>query len=273
MNIKGCTVFAVFLLAGPWLSAQEPPHDPLTEHLVPPELVMQNQEKLGLSEAQKTFIMDEVKKAQDRLSEEGPKHQKELEALAALLKQKPVDETQAQAQLDKVLNQEREIKKLHIGLMVRIQNKLTPEQQAQVWKLNAESAGAAPPGKPDQAALTRRFHSKVETIKAGVQKLQDAGKPPFEIVEIMEGFRRLMEEGKVKEADALLDRALKVLTEKESGKNQDTPTNPGPSRNLGESSKGIDWQKDLEGARKLASQQKKLVLQFLMLGDLTDPDC
>jgi hypothetical protein len=35
----------------------------------------------------------------------------------------------------------------------------------------------------------------------------------------------------------------------------------------------IVWVKDLGTAQRLARAQKKLVLEFLMLGDLTDPNC
>jgi Spy/CpxP family protein refolding chaperone len=41
------------------------------------------------------------------------------------------------SQLDKVLNSEREIKRTQISLLIRIKNKLTPEQQAQLQKLRA----------------------------------------------------------------------------------------------------------------------------------------
>ena len=39
------------------------------------------------------------------------------------------------------------------------------------------------------------------------------------------------------------------------------------------SGKQIAWVKDLASAQRQAQSQKKLVLQFLMLGDLPDPHC
>ena len=62
-----------------------------------------------------------------------------MEALVSLLKQTPVEETEVMSQLDKVLTSEREIKRTQIGLLVRIKNKLSPEQQARLQKLRAES--------------------------------------------------------------------------------------------------------------------------------------
>jgi Spy/CpxP family protein refolding chaperone len=50
------------------------------------------------------------------------------------MKSSSVNEQQALAQLDRVLEIEREIKRLHIGLAVRLKNRLTPEQQDQLQK-------------------------------------------------------------------------------------------------------------------------------------------
>jgi Spy/CpxP family protein refolding chaperone len=49
-----------------------------------------------------------------------------------------VNEAQALAQLDKVLDIEREIKRLHIALAVRLKNRLTPEQQEQLHKMRPD---------------------------------------------------------------------------------------------------------------------------------------
>ncbi len=61
-----------------------------------------------------------------------------MEALVALLKQTPADETRVIAQLDKVLTSEREIKRTQITLMLRIKNKLTLDQQSRLQKLRPE---------------------------------------------------------------------------------------------------------------------------------------
>ena len=64
-----------------------------------------------------------------------------MEALSSLLKQNSVEEAAVLAQLDKVLAAEREIKRTQISLMVRIKNKLTPEQQARLRELRSKSGG------------------------------------------------------------------------------------------------------------------------------------
>jgi hypothetical protein len=61
--------------------------------------------------------------------------------LSALLGQNTPDEQQVMAQLDKVLNVEREIKRAQLGLMVRLKGKLTPDQQAHLRQLRGKPAG------------------------------------------------------------------------------------------------------------------------------------
>lgn len=125
----------VLLFIGHALWAQQPPPDPIGEHLFPPELLMQHQQAIGLSEEQKAFVKAEIRKAQTRFTELQFQLQDEVETMAALVKQDRVDEQTVLAQLDKILNLEREIKRTHFVLVVRIKNKLTPEQQARFQEI------------------------------------------------------------------------------------------------------------------------------------------
>ena len=109
-------------------------------HLFPPDLVLSNQQAIGLDDTQKTFVRSEVLKAQARFSELQFQLQDAVEALANILKQNPVDEARALAQLEKVLDAEREVKRTQISLMVRIKNKLTADQQTRLRQLRSEVA-------------------------------------------------------------------------------------------------------------------------------------
>jgi Spy/CpxP family protein refolding chaperone len=51
-----------------------------------------------------------------------------------------VDEQQVLAQLEKVLSIEREVKRAQVTLLVRIKNKLTPEQQAKLVEIRSKAA-------------------------------------------------------------------------------------------------------------------------------------
>jgi len=131
---------ATIIIFGAVIMEAQPPQpgsDPIAENLFPPELVMSHQKELNLDDAQKTYLRGEIQKAQSRFTELQWQLQDNMEALVTSLKQSPVDEAQVLGLLDKVLNAEREIKRTQIGLLVRIRNKLTPEQQARLQKLRA----------------------------------------------------------------------------------------------------------------------------------------
>ncbi len=124
------------------LAAQTQPDDPFRDILFPPELVMQNQQALGLSEAQKNFLKSELTQAQTHFAEQQWKLQGEMERLLSLIKQPSVDERPALAQLDNVLAAEREIKHGQVALLIRIKNHLRPEQQTQLRDIQNKMGGA-----------------------------------------------------------------------------------------------------------------------------------
>jgi len=131
------------LLGVALVSAQQPPQpqqppppmDPLGDVMFPPELIMGHTRDLGLTDEQKTFMRAEIQKSTARFNELQWQVQDAMEALHALMKVNPVNEQQALAQLDKVLDTEREIKRLHFGMAIALKNKLTPEQQAKLHEL------------------------------------------------------------------------------------------------------------------------------------------
>ena len=119
--------------------AQQQPNDPLGDSLCPPELVMQHQQAIGLSEEQKNTLKAELRKAQMRFTELQWQLQDETEKLIALVKQERVDEQQTLAQLDKVLGAEREIKRAQFSLLIQIKNNLTPEQRTRLQEIKNKS--------------------------------------------------------------------------------------------------------------------------------------
>jgi Spy/CpxP family protein refolding chaperone len=117
---------------------QPPPPDPLAHVMFPPELIMGHARQLGLTDDQKTFMRSEIQKTTASFQELQWKLQDQMELLHETMKSTVVNEKQALVQLDKVLDIEREIKRLHIGLAIRLKNRLTPEQQEQLQKMRAE---------------------------------------------------------------------------------------------------------------------------------------
>lgn len=126
-----------------------PPHpDPLAHLMFPPDMILGHARELNLTDEQKAFMRGEIQKTTASFQELQWKLQDQMELLHEGMKSTSVNEQQALAQLDKVLEIEREIKRLHIGLAVRLKNRLTPEQQEQLQKMRA-SRHMGTPGSPD----------------------------------------------------------------------------------------------------------------------------
>jgi hypothetical protein len=180
----------------------------LGENLFPPELLMHFQSEIGLTEEQRASIVATVEKMQPQFEEKQQRLQKEVEKLAALLKKERIETEAALAQFDRVLNLEREIKRTHLGMVIGIKNKLSPEQQAKLQEIRRRVASGKPPD-----SLQARIEAKLEKVRAGVEKWQNDGRDPSPIAEIMQQFEPLMKAGKVNEAEALLEKALTLLGE------------------------------------------------------------
>ncbi len=109
--------------------------DPFARYLFPPDRIMSHSLELGLDDAQKTAIRNEVQKAQPKFTDAQFELQAEGEKMIRLLQEKPVDETRVLAQVDRILTLEKQIKRTQISLLVRIKNVLTPAQQVQLSEL------------------------------------------------------------------------------------------------------------------------------------------
>ena len=124
---------------------QPPPNpDPLAHLMFPPDMILNHARQLNLTDDQKTFMRSEIQKTMASFQDLQWKLQDQMELLQETMKSASVNEQQALTQLDKVLDIEREIKRLHIGLAVRLKNRLTPEQQDQLHNMRMDH----PPGRP-----------------------------------------------------------------------------------------------------------------------------
>ena len=112
-----------------------PPDDPFARYVYPPERVMSHAMEIGLDDAQKTAIRNEVQKVQGKFLDLQFELQGESEKMVRLLQEKPVDEAKVLAEVDRILAIEKDIKKMQISLLVRIKNVLTPAQQAKLDEL------------------------------------------------------------------------------------------------------------------------------------------
>jgi Spy/CpxP family protein refolding chaperone len=113
----------------------QPPGDPLMQAMFPPELVMRHQQELNLTDAQRNAITAEMDRGQKDFLDVRWRLEKEMEAMTTLLKEDKLDEKRVLAQLNKVLDMERQIKRAHLVLLIRIRGVLTPEQRAKLAEI------------------------------------------------------------------------------------------------------------------------------------------
>ena len=130
-------------------------------------MIMQHQRELALTDEQKTFMRGEIQRTTTRFNELQWQLQDQMEALHETVKSNSINEQLALSQLDKVLESERDIKRLHMELAIRLKNKLTADQQMKLQTIRqnnrpprGDGPGMGPgrgpgPGRPGGPGLVR----------------------------------------------------------------------------------------------------------------------
>lgn len=186
--------------------AEPASRDPFAGAFFPPEVVLQAREQIGVSDQQIEMLKDRMEKLGPQGNELRQRLEQENAALAALAQQDKVDEAALLAQLDKVLAAEREMKHLHLSMLVAVKNQLTPDQQAKVRELMRDH------GAKFGDEVRRRLSDKVSRVQAGMQKWAESQRDPSPIARAMqEECKPLLDAGKPAEAEAVLDRLLQQL--------------------------------------------------------------
>lgn len=114
---------------------QGPGPDPIGKAFFPPEMVMQNQQAINLTEAQRNNISKEMQNAQAEFMNMQWQLESESEKFKSLIQKENPAETQVLAQLDQMLTIENKIKKRQITLLIKIKNILSHDQQEILEKL------------------------------------------------------------------------------------------------------------------------------------------
>lgn len=114
---------------------QQQQPDPVGNELIPPELIMQHQSEIELTADQRTQIETAIRDTQQQIVPLQFAMESSREKLVAALKAIPADETAVLAAADETMSHENEVKHLHVRLMVRIRNVLTPIQIAKLRAL------------------------------------------------------------------------------------------------------------------------------------------
>ena len=181
---------------GASLLAQPAAPDVIAENLFTVDLILKHQDTVGLVESQKAFFREEMEKSRARVAELQEKLNKEKAALAPLLKKDRIDETPALAQSDKALSLDQQIKREHLALLIRLKNRLTPDQQNQLTEIKASGA---------------RLQDKLRKIQEGAKQWQADGKDLAPLQQLKDQFEAQMKAGNMKDAEAALDKTLKLL--------------------------------------------------------------
>lgn len=106
------------------------PHGPGIERfLFPPEMVLQNQIALGLTDEQLEAIKKMINETHSQVLDYQTELQRLSEQLRGILDSPTVDEAAALETAGRAMQLESEVKKAHLSLAIRIKNLLTPEQQ------------------------------------------------------------------------------------------------------------------------------------------------
>jgi Spy/CpxP family protein refolding chaperone len=123
----------------PGASPRPPGQDPIGQKLFPPELIMGHQGELGLEDPQRDAIISEIEGAQGQLTRLQWQLQAAVEELSRLLGASRVEEAKALEQAAEVMRLEGEVKRTHLGLLIRIKNLLTEPQQKKLEEIRARS--------------------------------------------------------------------------------------------------------------------------------------
>jgi Spy/CpxP family protein refolding chaperone len=111
---------------------------PYSQHLYPPELIMQNQGRLRITESQREAILQEIYKVQATAAQVQWRVSDESEKLNQLLERENVQESEALAQADRMMTWEIAVKRAQLTMLIRIRNLLTAEQKAMLKDLRRE---------------------------------------------------------------------------------------------------------------------------------------
>lgn len=103
--------------------------------LYPPDILMRQQQRLGITAEQRRAIVGHVKAFQADVAELQWEMPSDQQALRTTLNSYPVDAEAALAQAQAVLEKESRFKQAHFRLLIAIKNELTEEQ---VTMINTE---------------------------------------------------------------------------------------------------------------------------------------
>lgn len=124
------------------------PQSPTLRDLYPPDLILENQGALALTDDQLQSIKKMLQETHGSSLDIQITLQRHVESLRNALRAPHVDETAALAAADKVMQLESATKRVHLTMLIRIKNLLTADQQRKLETLMPHGP-PPPPDRPD----------------------------------------------------------------------------------------------------------------------------
>ena len=119
-----------FLLIAGISAAQnpEPGKDPFKGKLFPPNIILEHQTALDLSDQQLAEIREAVLEVQSNIAEHQWDLREAYQRVMEELDQSPIDEASVMTNIDLALVAENKVKKMQVVMLIRLRNLLTDEQ-------------------------------------------------------------------------------------------------------------------------------------------------
>jgi Spy/CpxP family protein refolding chaperone len=125
-------------LSTPTTSASEGT-GPIEARLYPPELAMEHQQELGITDEQRKALIAETERGNSEVLRLQWELESEKEKLVKLLEPDHVDEAKLKEAAARVTEREGKVKLAYLTMLVRVKNVLTPEQKQKLRARRAEA--------------------------------------------------------------------------------------------------------------------------------------
>lgn len=144
-NLYRSLVFTLCLLAPGILSGQaEQAEDPFASLLFTPEEIMEHRRAIDLNDEQRNGITRLIQDLQGQLVGLQWRLLDETESVKEAMEEPRVDLDRVMDRFGKALDTEMEIKRIHLELLIRIKNLLSPAQQEELLRIRGEDSGHNP---------------------------------------------------------------------------------------------------------------------------------
>jgi len=128
---------------------------PIESRLYPPELAMERQAELGITEGQRKALIAETEHGNAEVLHLQWELEAEKEKLVKLLEPDQVDEAKVKEAAARVMDRETKVKASYLTMLVRVKNILTPEQKLKLRELRHAARGLNDAGAPRNADAGR----------------------------------------------------------------------------------------------------------------------